>query len=479
LGRRALATLFLLVAAGFPVQAQQASSLADAARQARAQKQTQPKADNSQAQQIADQLAEDQEDRNAPAGFKTYNAGDYRLWIPAPYTIDGHDDGGIVLSAAPVGSTQPLIFVGNPVVLQSGKNDDAFADASTQLARAYSQSAKCAKTILANYSAYQCTLAGASLLGRSVSGNAVFVRGSNKIIPVFCVAPTSSRERDTLNDAHASDQPKRDAQESLTRADQGARDIWQKCDAVLKSIHLNEDPGQQTETSKAVTAAKPIATQQVVAQTEEMPAPAASGAPTGNTGGPASLADIARQLHQSPAQAVKAPPAAQSPVVQNVVPSGFKAHAFNYCKSPTQCWNASVIVPDTAQLVNSDCKRYVFEVKVQGAPFLLLAGAGSDSCDGHSASDPTLVHWNQLVDPESKRAPGTFVTISSQQTMLEGRPANITTMGFKKGMSDWMGKRAEVEANGVHLVVGCMAPREYFSDGDAVCSALIGSLRLP
>jgi hypothetical protein len=52
-------------------------------------------------------------------------------------------------------------------------------------------------------------------------------------------------------------------------------------------------------------------------------------------------------------------------------------------------------------------------------------------------------------------------------------------MRFKKGLADWIGKRAEVENNGAQLVVGCMAPKETFADGDTICSGLIESLRLP
>jgi hypothetical protein len=62
---------------------------------------------------------------------------------------------------------------------------------------------------------------------------------------------------------------------------------------------------------------------------------------------------------------------------------------------------------------------------------------------------------------------------------LDGKPAVITQMRFKKNFADWIAKRAEIENNGARLVVGCMSPKETFADGDAVCSGLIGSLRLP
>jgi hypothetical protein len=158
------------------------------------------------------------------------------------------------------------------------------------------------------------------------------------------------------------------------------------------------------------------------------------------------------------------------------VPSGFKVHAFQYCSDPRQCWNGSVLVPAEAQLVSSDCKQYAFEVKIQGSPFLLMAGSANSDC---GAGGPNLVRWHQLVDPESKRAPGTFSIISSQVAKIDGKAATITTLSFRKGLTDWMGKRAELENNGVQIVVGCIAPRDRFADGDAVCSALIGSIRLP
>src|SRR5215471_15674229 len=86
----------LLLSAGLAAEAQQGTSLADAARQARAQKGQ--ASSQGQAQQYADELAEDQSDNGAPGGFKTFNTGDYRIWVPAPYHVDGHDSAGVVLS---------------------------------------------------------------------------------------------------------------------------------------------------------------------------------------------------------------------------------------------------------------------------------------------------------------------------------------------------------------------------------------------
>ncbi len=437
--------MLVVMAAGLSAQAQQGGSLADAARQARAQKQAQPGTDDNRAQQVADELSEDQNDGGAPGGFKTYTASDYKLWVPAPFKVEGNDSAGPVLAGPMAGSKQPLVMVGAPIVSHWENNDDAFLAAATQFARVYSETANCTKLTVANHAAYQCNLAAANLLGKRVSGNAILVQGAGFIYPILCVTPTDSQARDTLNNPHSSASEKSSARDVLAHEADDAKNVWQKCDSVFQSIQIKKNVGSQVAT-------------------------AGSGQP-------------AIQALQSSAVATtpvaEAPSAAAETSAQSTVPPGSKVQAFNYCKTRTQCWDASVLVPVDAQLVSSDCKQYIFEIKVQGAPFLLLAGPSGETCGNRNASDPSLVKWNQLAAPEAARAPGSSSTIGSLQATLDGKPAIITTISFRKGLSDWMGKRAEVENNGAQLVVGCMAPREHFTDGDAICSSLIASLRLP
>jgi hypothetical protein len=466
----AVATVVLL-SAGLSAQAQQGGSLADAARQARAQKQAEPQSD-SQAQQFADELAEDQNDSGAPGGFKTFNTGDYKIWVPAPYHLDGHDSAGVVLSGPMVGSKRPILLLGTPVVARFENSEAAFQDAATQFSHLYAQSASCAKATVANHSAYQCGLAVATLLGQRVSGNAVFVRSLGKIYPVFCVAPSDSGSRDFMNGTNNA-VVKSWAVKGLQKDDDDFKGVLQRCETVFHSIRIPEGISAQKATAAlnnsgigGTTAGNP----------GQAPAPA-----TGTAAGPASLADVARVVRQpGSVQPAQAPAASADPATQSSVPPGFKVQPFNYCKSHNECWDASVLIPTEAQLVSSDCKQFVFETKVQGAPFLLLAGpAGGDTCTNPNKSDASQIRWNELASPESQRAPGTYHLISSQQTTLDGKPAILTQIGFRKGMDEWMGKRAEIESNGVPLVVGCLAPREHFADGDTVCSGWIGSLRLP
>lgn len=460
-----------VLVAGLSAQAQQAGSLADAARQARAQKQTQTQSqgDNNRAQAVANELSEDQNDTGAPGGFKTYNAGDYKLWVPAPYRLDGHDDAGVVISGPQIGSKHAIVMIGTPIVSRFENNDDAFQEVATKFAHLYAQSASCSTTTIAAHDAYKCGLAAANLVGQRVSGNAVFVRGTGSIYPVFCVAPSESFSRDYINNNRVANSMKAEARENLAREEDDARKVYQTCETVFQSIHIVGKDAAQKGTSSAA-GSKPAAPQTDSGKVQ---------APAANESGPANLATVARNVHEE--QAPPAPTAVRPSSLQpqSGIPAGLKVQAFNYCQSATQCWDASVLVPADAKLVSSDCKQYIFETKVQGATFLLMAGVGNDACGGRNASDPNLVHWKQLVDPDNKRAPGTFNTISSQEAKLDGKPALITTLGFRTGMTEWMARRVDVESNKSQIVVGCIAPRDHFADGDSVCSALIASLRLP
>ena len=458
-----LAAMALFLAAA--VQAQQGPSLADIARQARAQKQAQPTSDNARARLVVATLSDDQNDTGAPGGFKTYNAGDYKVWVPAPYHVDGHDSAGVVLSGPNVGSKHPIVMLGNAIV-SHWDNDAASQDAATQFSRLYAQSATCTKSTVANHAAYLCSMSVANLLGQRVSGNAVFVRGVGNIYPVFCVTPSDSRSRDLLNSARVDYNTKEYAKETLAHEEDDARSIWQKCDTVFQSIRILKGPAAQQGTGPSKAPAGSSST--------------AGAAEVGNAGGPTSLADVARGLHQPRTTAAGTPAAPAASEPQSTVPPGLKIHAFSYCKSPRECWDASVLLPAGAQLLSSDCKQYVFEVKIQDESFLLLAGrGGGEGCQGRSPNDASLVRWEQLVASENQRAPGTSSVISDQQLLLDGKRAVITKIRFKRGTADWIGKRAELESNGLSLVVGCMAPKEYYADGDEMCSDLINSLRLP
>src|SRR5450432_4256210 len=48
---------------------------------------------SSRAQQLADEMQQEQEAAdNAPVGFKNYDAGAYRLFVPYPYSLEGREE---------------------------------------------------------------------------------------------------------------------------------------------------------------------------------------------------------------------------------------------------------------------------------------------------------------------------------------------------------------------------------------------------
>jgi hypothetical protein len=245
------------------MSAQQGSSLTDVARQARAQKQqSQNQPATNKAQEKVNELEEEQDDAgSAPAGFKTYNAGDYKLRIPAPFNLEGRDDSGTVLSSRLAEGSRSMVMVGNSVLFPGSNSDEAFEDYAARFARMYATSPGCTQTMAGGHTAYQCGLSSANLLGHVVSGTALFVRGSKSIFPVLCVAPTESWARDLYNSSNSTYRQKRWATQIMQKEDQQVRNSWQTCESVLQSIHLKEDDQPQATPAvkqvKAVTSRQP------------------------------------------------------------------------------------------------------------------------------------------------------------------------------------------------------------------------------
>jgi len=244
--RRWVVAAFVVVAVGAGVaqsQPQAAPSLGELARQARAQKQPANQDDSSsnRAQALAEELEHNQDDAGAPDGFKTYNAGDYKLRVPGPFTVAGHDDSGVVLNTAYRDGARSMVMIGSPVLFSGTNNDEGFEDFAARFAGTYSSSPGCTKTSVGGHGAYQCALSKATLLGKEVSGNAMFVRGAKSIYPVLCVAPSESYARDAYNRNPSNYNLRKAAARAMQRDDQSTRNAWQTCDAILKSIVLKED----------------------------------------------------------------------------------------------------------------------------------------------------------------------------------------------------------------------------------------------
>ena len=203
--------VFFLLSATIFVQAQQDPSLGDLARRTRAQK---PAAQGSpsKAQALADQMEQEQEEsENAPTGFKTYNAGDYRLWVPFPYELEGRDDNGTVLAGSRIGVTNTEVMVGNSLPIPANLNDSDLSNLIGQLARRFTQSSGCSAMKVGERRAYRCSLNRASLMNHEVWGTMAFVVGSNSVVPVMCVSPDEINEHLVYGNPHSTYQEKQAA----------------------------------------------------------------------------------------------------------------------------------------------------------------------------------------------------------------------------------------------------------------------------
>ena len=157
-----------------------------------------------------------------------------------------------------------------------------------------------------------------------------------------------------------------------------------------------------------------------------------------------------------------------------------KAQAFPYCKPQGgTCWSASFFVPQNAVLLNSDYSEYVFQVPLGADKILLYAGAAGIGGPGRVSSDPTLVRWEEMNDPEGWVGLGKMQNMTHDQATIAGKPGILTHFEFKKPNATFSGVRATVESHGVVLLVGCMALKNRIGDADQICLELIDSLRLP
>src|ERR1700730_16828742 len=100
------------------------NSLGDIARQTRAHVASEPEGKSSKAQDLVDEMQQEQEAAaNAPTGFVNYNAGDYRLFVPFPFHLEGRENGGAVLLGSSLGINNTEVLAGTPLPIPPNLSD--------------------------------------------------------------------------------------------------------------------------------------------------------------------------------------------------------------------------------------------------------------------------------------------------------------------------------------------------------------------
>jgi len=463
-------------------------SIADLARQSRAQHEATAGQGN-KAQALVDEMQQEQEAAQAaPAGFQSYDAGDYRLFVPFPYSFEGRENGGAVLLGSRLGVTNAEVMAGAAVPILPNLKDVDLLNAARQLASSYGQYPYCSQIKLGNRKAFRCGWQSPPrLLGREASGSMEIVVASNSLIPVLCVIPNDPPQCITYTNAGYRDCNNRymtwdQVQRTNVAIQTSYRDVTgaaQTCEqTIYPSIALKEDivvhPTSITDgkTVKPASAAVP--------QDNSV---AAYGVQTG------SLADLARQTRQAPRGK------AQTTLNNSDggAPAGFQSFTLQYCQNPQHCSEATVVIPEKAEVINNANGQYIFKTILNGDPVILYAGPADVNAPYNSMTNADYVRMRNLANSNGWSREKTD-GVSTQELTIDGRPALMMRFRYERDPKNWwMGERTLIQVqpgtipswqiqNGQiqtgQFLVGCTAPEKRFADAEALCTTLVNSLRL-
>jgi hypothetical protein len=397
-----------------------AGSLGDLARQTRAHAAA-DEGKSSRAQELADEMQQEQEVAdNAPVGFKNYDAGDYRLYVPYPFSLEGRENGGTVLLGSRLGITNTEVMAGTPIPVPPNLSDADLLNAVRQLASLHGTQANCSATTRGSHKAFRCSWqTSPTLLGHAVYGSMEFILASNSLIPVMCVSPDDLHQLcviyDTYGNNTCSDRDRqlygwdhRKAQAAADEQYREERNTVQMCDQVIyPSIQLKEDIVVHPVSIAEGKAPKPVS---AVAQDMSVVAGAQGS----------SLADLARQSRQ--AAHGKALATLDNAEGKSLAPAGYQSFPMQYCQNPQQCQQASVIIPEKSEVVSTTNGQYIFKAMLNGDAVMLYAGPSDVNSPYRSLTSPDYMRMRDLANSNRwsrENADG----LSPQEIRIQSRSA--------------------------------------------------------
>jgi hypothetical protein len=482
--RKGFASLAFLLCLDAAVWAQDAdapnSSLGDVARQNRAQHSAASESSPGKAQTLAEEVQPAEEaSEAAPDGFMSYDAGEYRLLVPFPYSLEGHDNNGAVLLGSRLGLSNTEVVAGAPIPIPANRSDDDLLNAARQYARLHGTQACCSAIKQGERKAFRCSWqTSPALLGHAVFSSMLFVVASNSLIPVMCVSPNDLHQtcvvygnwgNNTCTDRYRALYGWNYIDKAQAAADAQNRDertAFQMCDQVIyPSIQLKEDIVVHPAT---IPEGKPT-------KSAAGPAPQDTLAAAGTQA--TSLADLARQSRQ--ATRAKAQNTLDNAERLTLAPPGFQSFSLQYCRNPQQCSEASVVIPEKAEVVSRVNGQHIFKTLLNGDPVILYAGPADVNAPYRSLTAGDYIRMRDLANSNGwsrEKADG----VSTQELTIEGRPALMTRFRYQRYPNTWwIGERALIEDRRGQFMVGCTAPEQRFADAEALCTTLANSLRLP
>lgn len=463
-------------------------SLADLARQSRAQHEAAAGQPN-KAQELVDEMQREQEvEQAAPTGFKSYDAGDYRLFVPFPYSLEGRENGGAVLLGSSLGVTNTEVIAGTPVPIPPNLKDIDLLNTARQIASAHGYSPYCSSIKLGDRKAFRCGWQNTPrVLGHEVWGSMDVIVGSNSLIPVMCVSPddlhqcvgyTNYGYRDCNNRYMSWDQVQRTNAAIQTRY-RDEMTTAQMCDQIIyPSITLKEDIVVHPV---VIGEGKPAKAATAVPQDSSV---AAYGVQTG------SLADLARQARQA------SHGKAQTTLNNSdggTAPTGFQSFTLQFCMNPQRCSEASVVIPEKAEIISNANGQYIFKTALNGDPVFLYAGPADVNAPYRSMTNVDYVRMRDLASFNGWSREKTDA-VSTQELTIADHPALMTRFRYQRDPKIWwIGERALIQVQPTRVtnwqnqtgqietgqfLVGCTAPEPRFADAEALCTTLVNSLKL-
>jgi len=422
-------------------------------------------------------MQEEQEaEENAPVGFKNYNAGDYRLFVPFPFTLEGRENGGAVLVGSRLGITNTEVLAGAPVPIPANLSDADLGNLVRQLARQHSQNSNCSPIKVGSRKAFRCGMYQGYLLGRQVWGSMEYVVGSSSVIPVMCVSPDEHEclasygpGNHACNSPHPAWLEVQETRAAIQTRNRDERTTAQMCDQIIyPSIQLKEDiivhPASIPDGKARVASPSGLRDR------------TGEAAPQGP-----SLAELARETKQSPHGKAQA---TLDNAEGNSAPPGFQSFSLQYCVNPQQCSEAAVVIPEKAEVVSRVNGQHIFKAALNGEPVMLYAGPADVNAPYRGLTEPDYIRIRDLANTNgwSREKPD---AVSTQDLTIEGRRALMTRFRYQRDQKKWwIGERVLIENQGAQnpggqFLLGCAAPEEHFADAEVLCTTLVNSLRLP
>lgn len=211
------------------------------------------------------------------------------------------------------------------------------------------------------------------------------------------------------------------------------------------------------------------------AQSPGEPGEDSTAAPSGAS--QESLPELARKTRQ--AARAKAQAALDDAEGATPAPPGYQAFLLRYCQNPQQCSEAPVVIPEHAEMLSRTNGQYIFKAALDGEAIILYAGPADVNAPYRSLTDPDYIRMRDVANSNGRSHEPAEV-VSTQQMIIESRASLLTRFRYQRDQKRWwMGERLLIENRGAQFLLGCTAPEDHFAHAEALCTALVDSLRLP